>query len=73
MWNPNPDLDDDDSKTIMRYHFYISNDKNHDNYFVQHYLLLHWEDIMKGGFGSLQHWILFDGCGSLRARYRGTL
>jgi hypothetical protein len=41
MRNPNPNLEDEDSKTmmriqntIMRYHFYISDDKTHDSYFV---------------------------------------
>jgi len=29
----------------MKYHFYISNDKSHDNYFVQHSLLLHWQKM----------------------------
>jgi hypothetical protein len=34
MKNPNPNPDDEDSKTIMKYHFYIYDDKTHDNYFV---------------------------------------
>jgi hypothetical protein len=38
---------DEDSKIVMTYHFYISNDKIHDSYFVQHYLRLHWEDLVK--------------------------
>jgi hypothetical protein len=42
---------------MMRYHFYISDDKTHDNYFVQHCLLLRWEDTMKNGFTSRAHWI----------------
>lgn len=46
----------------MRYHLYIFNDKTHDSYFVQHCLLLHWEDMVKGGFRLKQHWIWFDGC-----------
>ncbi len=59
---PNPD--DEDSNIIMRYHFYISNDKTHDNYSIQHCLLLHWEDLVKGGFRPKQHWIWFDRCDS---------
>jgi len=40
--NPNAISDDEDSKTMMRYHFYISDEKTHDSYLVQHCLLLHW-------------------------------
>jgi hypothetical protein len=58
----NPNQNDEDLKTIMRYHFSIS-DKTHDNYFVQYCLLLHWEDMVKGGFKP-KHWIWFDGCNS---------
>jgi hypothetical protein len=64
MRNPNPDLDDGNSNTIMRYYFYISNDKTHDSYFVQHYLLLYWEDTMNHGFRPKQHWIWSNGCAS---------
>jgi hypothetical protein len=63
MCNPNPDLDDENSKTFMRYHFYISDVKTHDNYFVQHCLFLHWDDTINGGFRPKQHWIWSDGCG----------
>jgi hypothetical protein len=64
MLNLNPNPNDEDLKTIMRYHFYISDDKTHVNYFVQYCLLLHWEDMEKGGFKAKQHWIWFDGCNS---------
>jgi len=62
IMNPNPNLDDENLNTTMRYHLYISNEKTHDKYFVQHCLLLHWEDLVKGGFGPNQHWIWFDSC-----------
>ncbi len=42
--NPNFDPDDENSNITMKYHFYIFDDKTHDSYFVQHCLLLHWED-----------------------------
>jgi hypothetical protein len=64
MRNSNPDLDDGNSNIIMGYYFYVSNDKTHDNYFVQHYLLLHLEDIVNGGFRPKRHWIRFYGCAS---------
>jgi hypothetical protein len=47
----------------MKYYFYISDDKTHDNDFVQHCLLLHWKDIVNGGFRP-KRWIWFDGCAS---------
>jgi hypothetical protein len=55
--DPNPNPNDENSKTLMRYHFKISDDKTHDSYFVQHCLFLHWEDTMNGGFKPKQHWI----------------
>jgi hypothetical protein len=48
MQIPNFDPNDEDSKIVMRYHFYIYDDKTHDSYFVQHCLFLHWENMMKG-------------------------
>ncbi len=60
--NPHLDLHDETSQTCMKYYFYISNDKSHDNYFVQHCLLLHWEDIVNSGMRPKQHWIWSDGC-----------
>ncbi len=41
--NPNPDPNDEDYQVLMKYHFYISNGKSHDDYFVQDCLLLHWQ------------------------------
>jgi hypothetical protein len=38
-------------------------DKARDNYFVQHCLLLHWEDIVKSGFRPKQHFIWSNWCG----------
>ena len=34
MRNPNPYLNDDSSKTLVKYHFYISDDRKHDSYCV---------------------------------------
>jgi len=34
MRNPNPNPNDKNSNIVMKYHFYISNDKTHDNCFV---------------------------------------
>ncbi len=42
----------------MKYHIYIFDDKTHDNYFVQHCLLL------QSGFKPKQHFIQSNGCSS---------
>jgi hypothetical protein len=46
----------------MRYYFYISDDKSHDNYFVQQCLLLDWDNKVTNGFRPNQHKIWYDGC-----------
>lgn len=74
MKNPNPNPNDENSSIVMKYHFYISDDKTHDNCFVQHCLLLHWKDTMNGGFRPKHHWIWFDeNASNSRARYLFTL
>lgn len=53
----------------MEYHFYISDDKKHDSYFVQHCLQLHWDSVLEGGFTPRNHWIWSDGCaGQFKSR-----
>jgi hypothetical protein len=74
MQNPNLDPNDEDFKIVMKYHFYISNDKTHDSYFVQHYLFLHWEDTVKVGLGHCNiGYGLMVVAFSLNANYCGTL
>lgn len=48
--NPRPDPNDESSKTLVNYHFYISDDRKHDSYFVQHCLMLHWDSLEESGF-----------------------
>ena len=60
--NPHPDTEDESTRNITSYHFYISDDMLHDSYFVQHCLLLHWESVVQGGFTPKHHWIWSDGC-----------
>jgi len=44
QWNPtylaNPTSTQ--KKLIIEYHYYISNDNEHDMLFIQHYFELHW-------------------------------
>lgn len=47
--NPNPH--DLNSHILMKYHFYILD----DNYFLQHCLVLHWQDMVDNGFCPKQH------------------
>jgi hypothetical protein len=62
--NPHPDPCDESSKTLCKYHFYVSDDKTHDSYFVQHCLTLHYEDLVLSGFKPRRHWVWSDGCSS---------
>jgi hypothetical protein len=66
-WQQNWNLDLHDETNfdvIMKYHFYIFDAKSHDNYFVQHSLLLHWQSVLDGKcFHPKNHWIWFNiGC-----------
>jgi hypothetical protein len=73
--NLNFGLHDETSNVIMKYHFYTSNDKSHDSYFVQHSLLLHCQKMCwmeasipkTTGFGQTCVFI------SLRAKPHGFL
>ena len=60
--NPNANPADPSSMTLMKYNFYISDDKSHDSYYVQHCLNLHWKSLHDSGFYPKQHWIWSDGC-----------
>ena len=37
------------SKFFMKYNLYVSDNKTHDNFFVQHCLTLHWENLKSTG------------------------
>ena len=45
-------------------HFYVSNDKNHDTFFVQHCLLLHVEWLKQNNWFPKRHWVWSDGAAS---------
>ena len=67
--NPEPDPEDASTRNIMQYHFYISDDKKHDSYFVQHCLQMHWDATVEEGFTPKRHWIWSDGCsGQFKSR-----
>lgn len=67
--NAHPDPEDESTRNIMQYHFYISDDRKHDSYFVQHCLQMHWDSIVEGGFTPKNHWIWSDGCaGQFKSR-----
>jgi hypothetical protein len=61
--NPAWDTTDLSSRVLTEYHFYISDDKMHDNLFVQHCFNLHWKFLVEQGFQLPQEHIVFsDGC-----------
>jgi len=62
--NPTPDPYDEDSIIIIEYHFYISDDCKHDFEFVQHYLKLHWQNMVEQGYSRQWHWVWSDNCAS---------
>jgi hypothetical protein len=43
-------------------HFYISNDKEHDSTFVQHYIFLHLDWVLDVELMPKEHWVYIDGC-----------
>ena len=60
-----PEWDGVDSQTMLltEYHFYISDDKSHDNQFVQHCFSLHQDFLIQQGFPLPVEYIVFsDGC-----------
>jgi hypothetical protein len=56
------DTNTNESTVLKETYFYVSDDKRHDNFFVQHCLLLYWTWLQEMGV-TLKHYIVFsDGC-----------
>ena len=49
---------------IMEYHYYISDDRKHDNLFVQWCFKLHWDYLKAKGQFIKRHIVWSDGCAS---------
>jgi hypothetical protein len=64
QWNPtylaNPTSTQ--KKLLIEYHYYISNDNEHDRFFVQHYFELHWAQLTSRNICPNEHLVWFDGC-----------
>ena len=61
----NPNYNPSDSKSLRLntdYHYYISDDRKHDNLFVQHCLKLHWQHLTSLGCYPKRHVVWSDGC-----------
>jgi hypothetical protein len=58
--NPNPH--DPNSCILMKYHIYIRYEKSHDNYFVEHCLVLHWQDMVDMDFAKTTLELVKHGC-----------
>ena len=53
------------SKLLTEYHFYVSDDKTHDNLFVQYCFGLHWLFLRESGHAlPVEHIVFSDGCAS---------
>jgi hypothetical protein len=46
-----------DRDIIADYHFFISDDNNHDTLMVQHCMDLHWNWMKDQGIRFNQHWV----------------
>ena len=47
---------------IKEYHFYVSDDCEHDMFFVQHCFGLIYDSLKKNGVSFTKHWIWSDEC-----------
>ena len=47
---------------IKEYHFYVSDDHEHDTLFVQHYFGMIYDSFKNNGVSFTEHWIWSDGC-----------
>ncbi len=63
-WNPNfvANPNCGEKKLLTKYHYYISDDNEHDTLFVQHCFQLHWSHLTIGGFYFNEHFVWSDGC-----------
>ena len=63
-WNPVylADRGSDAPKLLTEYHYYISDDQEHDTLFVQHCFALHWRHITDRGITPNEHIVWSDGC-----------
>jgi hypothetical protein len=52
----------DDKKIIKETHFYVLDDKEHNNLFMQHCLLMHWDWLSSQGIKPTHNWVWSDGC-----------
>jgi hypothetical protein len=60
--NPEMDPYNEDTWILNEYHFYISDDKQHDSAFVQHCFGLHWNHMESNGYAPQTHVVWSDGC-----------
>lgn len=70
-WNPNfianPNFGE--KKLLTEYHYYISDDTEHDTLFVQHCFELHWSHLVSRGIQPNEHLVWSDGCaGQFKSR-----
>ena len=55
------EITSENKQAIKEYHFYISDDRTHDTYFVQHYFGKIYESLKICGIKLNEHWIWTDG------------
>ncbi len=62
VFNPNYNETNSEPRVMKESHFYVNDDKEHDFFFVQHCLLLHWCQIVDHGIRPQEHWVFSYGC-----------
>ena len=59
-------------KLLTEYHYYISNDPNHDVFFVKHFFDLHWKHLTDRGLLYNLYIVWNDGCAG-QFKFRQTM
>jgi hypothetical protein len=65
------DRESGENRVIKEGHFYISDDKSHDTFFVQHCLIEHWKWLADRGFKPREYIVFSDGASSQFKNCRG--
>ena len=56
------DSSENNHEVINEYHFYISNDRTHDTFFVKHCLGMLYKKLSRRKITFKEHWVWLDGC-----------
>jgi hypothetical protein len=60
--NPEYDPYDEETRILIKYHFYVFDDHKHDSKFAQHCFKLHWQHILEQRYALKWHFVWSNGC-----------